>query len=156
MRRQHREEREAMIAFILYWIIVSAIAGFLANKVVHAGHGIGFDIVLGIVGVVVGGIIAGVLFGYHASHVNVTTRTTSVIVRNLWSLLASKSVLKARYRHLPTIRGPILKTKLPGPKTSFAFLPTSLALLPRSVLPLGAMARYPPRCAASNGLPNRS
>ena len=53
-------------------------------------------------------------------------------------------VLDAYYSHLPTTRGPSLNTKLPGPKASLALLPTSLALLPRSVRPSDEMATYWP------------
>src|ERR1700746_1710947 len=45
---------------IIVWIIVGAIAGFLAGKVV-TGHGLGliWDIVVGIIGAFIGGWLAG-------------------------------------------------------------------------------------------------
>lgn len=46
-----------MIQFII-WIVVSAIAGFVASKIVNkSGSGLFMDIILGIVGGIVGGFI---------------------------------------------------------------------------------------------------
>jgi uncharacterized membrane protein YeaQ/YmgE (transglycosylase-associated protein family) len=53
---------------IIGWIIIGAIAGWLANLVTHSGHGVLFDIILGLIGAIVGGVIAGAIFGYHPSH----------------------------------------------------------------------------------------
>jgi uncharacterized membrane protein YeaQ/YmgE (transglycosylase-associated protein family) len=53
---------------IIGWIIIGIIAGVLANLVTHSGHGIFFDMMLGLVGAIVGGVIAGAIFGFHASH----------------------------------------------------------------------------------------
>ena len=48
---------------IISWIILGAIAGFLANKIVSGeGRGCFMNIILGIVGAIVGGMVAG-LFG---------------------------------------------------------------------------------------------
>lgn len=42
--------------FIVYWIILGLIAGFIASKIVNkSGEGVLMDIVLGIVGAVIGG-----------------------------------------------------------------------------------------------------
>jgi uncharacterized membrane protein YeaQ/YmgE (transglycosylase-associated protein family) len=43
---------------IISWIVLGAIAGFLANMVVGGGEGVIGTIILGIVGAVVGGYIA--------------------------------------------------------------------------------------------------
>lgn len=44
--------------FIVYWIILGLIAGFIASKIVNkGGEGVLLDIVLGILGAVVGGYI---------------------------------------------------------------------------------------------------
>lgn len=50
---------------ILSWIVVGAIAGWLAGMLVKGDEGLGVigKIVLGIIGAVVGGFIAGQLFG---------------------------------------------------------------------------------------------
>jgi uncharacterized membrane protein YeaQ/YmgE (transglycosylase-associated protein family) len=49
---------------ILSWILVGAVAGWLADTVVKGkGQGCIFSIVLGIVGALVGGWLAGALFG---------------------------------------------------------------------------------------------
>jgi len=47
---------------IIAWLVIGAIAGFLAGKIV-AGGGFGLivDIIVGIVGAVIGGYLAGVL-----------------------------------------------------------------------------------------------
>ena len=47
---------------IISWIILGAIAGFLANLVVGGGEGLIATIILGIVGAVVGGYIAATVF----------------------------------------------------------------------------------------------
>ena len=41
---------------ILIWIVLGLIAGFIASKIVSkSGHGLSFDILLGVVGAVCGG-----------------------------------------------------------------------------------------------------
>ena len=47
---------------IISWIVLGAIAGFLANMVVGGGEGLIATIILGIVGAVVGGYIAAAVF----------------------------------------------------------------------------------------------
>ena len=47
---------------ILSWIVLGAIAGFLANMVLGGGEGVIGTIILGIVGAVVGGYIASAIF----------------------------------------------------------------------------------------------
>ena len=42
---------------ILFWIILGAVAGFIANMVMKSGHGLAGDIILGIIGAFVGGFI---------------------------------------------------------------------------------------------------
>src|SRR5215210_216151 len=50
---------------ILAWIVLGAIAGYLAGFLVKGDEGLGIigHIVLGIIGALVGGFLAGVLFG---------------------------------------------------------------------------------------------
>jgi uncharacterized membrane protein YeaQ/YmgE (transglycosylase-associated protein family) len=50
---------------IIAWIVLGAIAGYLAGFLVRGDEGLGIigHIVLGIVGALVGGFLAGVLFG---------------------------------------------------------------------------------------------
>jgi uncharacterized membrane protein YeaQ/YmgE (transglycosylase-associated protein family) len=52
---------------ILAWIVLGAIAGYLAGFLVRGDEGLGVigHIVLGIVGALVGGFLAGVLFNSH-------------------------------------------------------------------------------------------
>ena len=47
---------------IISWIVLGAIAGFLANMIVGGGEGLIGTIILGIVGAVVGGYIATAIF----------------------------------------------------------------------------------------------
>ena len=48
---------------IIAWIVLGAIAGFIANLIMGGGESLIMMIVLGIVGAVVGGFIAGSLLG---------------------------------------------------------------------------------------------
>lgn len=48
---------------IIAWIVLGAIAGFIANLIMGGGEGLIMMIVLGIVGAVVGGFIAGTVLG---------------------------------------------------------------------------------------------
>jgi uncharacterized membrane protein YeaQ/YmgE (transglycosylase-associated protein family) len=48
---------------IIVWIVLGAIAGYLANLIYGGGGGLIGTIVLGIVGAVVGGFIAGSVLG---------------------------------------------------------------------------------------------
>ena len=48
---------------ILAWIVLGAVAGFIANLIMGGGEGLVMMVVLGIVGAVVGGFVAGTLLG---------------------------------------------------------------------------------------------
>jgi uncharacterized membrane protein YeaQ/YmgE (transglycosylase-associated protein family) len=48
---------------IVAWIVLGAIAGFIANALVGAGEGLVGMIILGIIGAVVGGYLAGNVLG---------------------------------------------------------------------------------------------
>jgi uncharacterized membrane protein YeaQ/YmgE (transglycosylase-associated protein family) len=39
----------------LLWVVIGAVAGFLANAVVRSSYGLGADIIIGIVGAFIGG-----------------------------------------------------------------------------------------------------
>ena len=47
---------------IISWIVLGAIAGFLANLLIGGGEGVIDTIILGVVGAVVGGYIAAAVF----------------------------------------------------------------------------------------------
>jgi len=47
---------------IISWIVLGAIAGFLANMLIGGGEGVIGTIILGIVGAVVGGYLASAIF----------------------------------------------------------------------------------------------
>ena len=67
---------------ILAWLIVGAIAGWLAGYLVRGDEGLGVigHIVLGIVGAIIGGFLAGVLTGEdYTTGINITTIITAVI-----------------------------------------------------------------------------
>ena len=67
---------------IISWLVVGAIAGYLAGFLVKGDEGLGVlgHIILGIVGAVVGGFIAGVLTGRDdLSGINVTTIVVATI-----------------------------------------------------------------------------
>ena len=48
---------------IIAWIVLGALAGFIANLIMGGGQGLIMMIVLGIVGAVVGGFLAGSVLG---------------------------------------------------------------------------------------------
>ncbi len=50
-----------MIGGLIFWIVVGAIAGFLAEKIMKADMGLGMNIVVGIVGALIGGFLTGLL-----------------------------------------------------------------------------------------------
>ena len=50
-----------MISGLIFWIVVGAIAGFLAEKIMKADMGLGMNIVVGIVGALIGGFLTGLL-----------------------------------------------------------------------------------------------
>lgn len=71
---------------LLAWIIVGAIAGWLAGAVMKGrGYGIAGDIILGIIGGLVGGFLAGALFGI-PNAVN-GINATSIIVAFLGAVI---------------------------------------------------------------------
>ena len=90
---------------ILSWLVVGAIAGYLAGFLVKGDEGLGVlgHIVLGIVGALVGGFIAGALTGGdYISGVNFTT----IIVATIGAVIAvvAYNALRGSSR---TGRGPI-------------------------------------------------
>ncbi|MGK2851641.1 MAG: GlsB/YeaQ/YmgE family stress response membrane protein [Candidatus Limnocylindrales bacterium] len=67
---------------IISWIVVGAIAGYLAGFVVKGDEGLGVigHIVLGIVGALVGGFIAGQIFGGdYTTGINIQTIVVATI-----------------------------------------------------------------------------
>jgi uncharacterized membrane protein YeaQ/YmgE (transglycosylase-associated protein family) len=90
---------------ILSWLVVGAIAGYLAGFLVRGDESLGVlgHIVLGIVGAIVGGFIAGALTGGdYISGVNLTT----IIVATIGAVIAvvAYNALRGTSR---TGRGPI-------------------------------------------------
>lgn len=65
---------------IISWIVLGAIAGFLANMVIGGGEGVIGTIILGIVGAVVGGYVASAIFHKgDVTGVNIESIVISVI-----------------------------------------------------------------------------
>jgi len=59
---------------IIAWLIVGAIAGWLADMVMKTRGGMLMNIVMGIIGAIVGGFLAGMLFGGDwTTGLNITT-----------------------------------------------------------------------------------
>jgi uncharacterized membrane protein YeaQ/YmgE (transglycosylase-associated protein family) len=91
---------------ILSWLIVGAIAGWLAGLLVKGDEGMGviMHIVLGIVGALVGGFVAGLLTGGndYITGINITT----IVVATIGAVIAvvAFAALTGRTR---TGRGPI-------------------------------------------------
>ena len=65
---------------IIAWIVLGAIAGFIANLIMGSREGLIMTVILGIVGAVVGGFIAGtVLHAADVTGLNVESIVVSVI-----------------------------------------------------------------------------
>ena len=91
---------------ILSWLIVGAIAGWLAGLLVKGDEGMGviMHIILGIVGALVGGFIAGLLTGGndYVTGINITT----IVVATIGAVIAvvAFAAVTGRTR---TGRGPV-------------------------------------------------
>jgi uncharacterized membrane protein YeaQ/YmgE (transglycosylase-associated protein family) len=72
---------------IVAWIVLGAIAGYLAGFFVKGDEGLGIigHIVLGIVGALVGGFLAGVLF--NADPINGALDIRSIVVATLGAII---------------------------------------------------------------------
>ncbi len=91
---------------IIAWIVVGAIAGYLAGYLVKGDESLGVigHIVLGIVGALIGGFLAGVLTGGkdYTTGINVTTIVVAVIGAVI--AVVGYNAIRGRSR---TGRGPI-------------------------------------------------
>jgi uncharacterized membrane protein YeaQ/YmgE (transglycosylase-associated protein family) len=72
---------------ILAWIVLGAIAGYLAGFLVRGDEGLGIigHIVLGIVGALVGGFLAGALF--NSDPINGALDISSIVVATLGAVI---------------------------------------------------------------------
>ena len=84
---------------IISWLVVGAIAGYLAGLLVKGDEGMGVigHIVLGIIGALVGGFLAGLLIpgaGDYTTGINLTTIITAtigaVIVVVVWGMIQGR------------------------------------------------------------------
>lgn len=67
---------------ILSWLVVGAVAGYVAGFFVKGDEGFGIigHIVLGIVGALIGGFVAGLIFGGdYITGINITTIAVAVV-----------------------------------------------------------------------------
>ena len=73
---------------IIAWIVLGAIAGYLAGFLVRGDEGLGVigHIVLGIVGALVGGFLAGVLF--NTDPINGALDVSSIVVATIGAIIA--------------------------------------------------------------------
>ena len=91
---------------IIAWLVVGAIAGYLAGLLVKGDESLGVigHIVLGIVGAIVGGFLAGILSGGtdYTTGINLTT----IIVATIGAVIAvvAYNAIRGRSR---TGRGPV-------------------------------------------------
>jgi uncharacterized membrane protein YeaQ/YmgE (transglycosylase-associated protein family) len=61
-RCKKRKKERPMVEGIILWLIIGAVAGWLAGKIVEGtGFGLIVDIIVGVVGALIGGWLAGVL-----------------------------------------------------------------------------------------------
>jgi uncharacterized membrane protein YeaQ/YmgE (transglycosylase-associated protein family) len=72
---------------IIAWLVLGAIAGYLAGFLVKGDEGLGIigHIVLGIVGALVGGFLAGVLF--NTDPINVPLDLSSIVVATIGAII---------------------------------------------------------------------
>jgi uncharacterized membrane protein YeaQ/YmgE (transglycosylase-associated protein family) len=91
---------------IISWLVVGAIAGWLAGLLVKGDESLGVlgHIVLGIIGAVVGGFIAGVLTGGNDYITGINPTTIIVAVIGAVVVVIGYNALRGRSR---TGRGPI-------------------------------------------------
>jgi len=77
-----------MIINIIAWIVLGAIAGYLAGFLVRGDEGMGVigHIVLGIVGALIGGFLASALFGVDA--INGALDISSIVTATIGAIIA--------------------------------------------------------------------
>jgi uncharacterized membrane protein YeaQ/YmgE (transglycosylase-associated protein family) len=80
---------------IITWIIVGALAGWIASMVMKTDEQMGAlaNIIVGIVGAIVGGWLLGTLFGFEPDNLVTTTLTAvvgAVVVLWLWRMFSGR------------------------------------------------------------------
>lgn len=85
---------------IIAWIVLGAIAGFIAERLTGSRTGLVLATVLGIVGALIGGFIAEALFHVHTlnSFFNISTWITAIVGAVIVVLLA-RAVTGSRSTH---------------------------------------------------------
>jgi len=64
--------------YILFWILIGGIAGWIAEKITRSDHGLFMNIIVGIVGAVLGGWLLGI-FGVNLEEDWIGSLITAVI-----------------------------------------------------------------------------
>jgi uncharacterized membrane protein YeaQ/YmgE (transglycosylase-associated protein family) len=84
---------------IIAWIVVGAIAGFIANMVMGGREGVVGTVLLGIIGAVVGGFVAGRVLG--------VADVTGINVESIVVAVIGAVIVVALYRGLRGRRGAV-------------------------------------------------
>ena len=84
---------------IIAWIVVGAIAGFIANMIMGGREGVIGTIILGIVGAVVGGFLAGRVLG--------VADVTGINIESIVVAVIGAVIVVALYRGLRGRRGAV-------------------------------------------------
>ena len=82
--------------YIIFWIIIGGIAGWIAEKITRSDHGLLVNIIVGIIGAVIGGWLLG-LFGINLEENWIGSLVTAVIGAVI--LLAILKMIRGRGRH---------------------------------------------------------
>ena len=87
---------------IITWIVLGAIAGWLASLVTRTGdeHSFGMDIILGVAGAIVGGLLADLLGGYGITGLDIR----SIIIATLGAVVLIFVVHAFRSGRSTTVR----------------------------------------------------
>lgn len=85
----------------IMWIVIGAIAGFIASKLMGPREGLLADIVVGVIGALIGGFIARTAFGDDPSNNGFITSTAiavggAVLVLAIRRLFIKKSIVPGR------------------------------------------------------------
>ncbi|MEM0961398.1 MAG: GlsB/YeaQ/YmgE family stress response membrane protein [Bacteroidota bacterium] len=83
-----------MLGGLIFWILVGALAGFLAEKIMKADMGLGMNIVVGIVGALIGGFVVDLIPGVSSDGGLIW----SVLVATLGAVILLWSVNKLKER----------------------------------------------------------
>ncbi len=78
----------------LLWVVIGAVAGFLANAVVKSSYGLGADVIIGVVGAFIGGWLVQSMHG-HAPLAGVAGTVVIAFIGAIILLVALRMVRSA-------------------------------------------------------------